>query len=193
MSIGQLTRLIPPPPEPLHADVRAWDETQRRLGITLPDEWRVFAATYGSGLIESVDKRLSLWIYNPLSPNFVDKVLSWQNRLYPEVLDCIEDETERARRESIYPKPHGEFPFGEDATDWRTSLWFDTATATGPDAWPIVVWAGGRCNRSGPSCERFSFVAGMTDFLVQWLSGAIVLPTWAKGPHTFSFRPDSKR
>ena len=60
-----LTRLMPPPDEPLDpGEPDAWPAIERQLGLRLPSDYKALISTYGSGAIADF-----INVFNPFSEN----------------------------------------------------------------------------------------------------------------------------
>lgn len=180
MTIADLQRLLPLPPNPRHNDPKTWPVTEANLDLQLPPEWKQFGELYGSGTIRHALERHSyIWIYNPLSPNFPERVRS--------VCD-LQRQTEEFHGETFelhpfYPDDDGFFPLGED--DCENSFWFHMNGH--PAGWQIVVWGGFGSGR----VQAYSLT--LIEFLNNFISGELPIPGYDGGfPDGVVFQSDKR-
>jgi hypothetical protein len=151
MQIDELKRILrlPEVVEEQHGD---WLQTEEKLGIVLPTDYKQFTETYGSGQIDHF-----LSIFNPFSKCHGLELCGNQSTILNSLRFLI-DKGEKCPF-LLYPEPSGILPFG--ATDNGDILYWVTDGA--PDAWWIVV------NESrGPKFEEFH--CNMVTFLTEILS-----------------------
>jgi len=122
MSIAELIAVAPPPETIVQPKLmRDWSAIEKELGITLPNDYRIYGITYGCG-------------------GFYDKYLQVINPFY-NYLDFIERDCDRLRSFPsevpfpIYPEPGCLVPWGMDENGGRY-FWL---TEGRPDRWPIVL------------------------------------------------------
>lgn len=160
MGINDLLQVLPAPANPRCTSPKPgddWHKIEEKLGTLLPQDYKDFVTTYGSGYLGRF-----LWIVNPfvLEPNLnLIKAI-------PLFLDTLRQLRQRygAQRYPYpcYPEPEGLLPLG--ATDNGDDLfWLTTGE---PDEWPIVI----KESRQ-PVFEKHP--GPMTSFLAGIISGAI--------------------
>ncbi|MFB9593546.1 SMI1/KNR4 family protein [Streptomyces racemochromogenes] len=125
--MDSLTRLIPPPPEPV--DARGdWSAVERELGVRLPEDYKALVGTYGWG--EFCDF-LSLRTPFGDSPH---NGLEWQSG--------DPSAPPRWNGQERYPYPLHPQPGG--LLIWGTTMDADRlcwSTAGDPHSWPVVIWS----------------------------------------------------
>ena len=148
-TILDLSKLMPPPAEPL--DIPSpddWKRCEREL-TKLPNDYKEFIRTYGTGCVDDF-----LYICNPIAPNESLNIIS----LAAHVLEALEEiacESPDHFSMPRFPTPGGFLPFG--GTDNGDNLFW--VTEGEPDQWTVAVM--------GPRApECFYHNAGMLDFLV---------------------------
>jgi SMI1-KNR4 cell-wall len=174
-SLKRLIRLVAPPIPPADAGrPDQWDDVERALGITLPNDYKQFINAFGTGEFNDL-----LWIYNPFS-SVESMNLLWQAGV-PESLENDEELGRVCRLDSDldryygfrcedpedyplppYPEPGGLLPVGGDSNGGY--MWW--LTAGEPDAWPLV-----RLPHGLRPVEQHELP--LVEFLVQWLSGKL--------------------
>src|SRR5574341_1591236 len=157
MSPTLLMTLMPPPKKPIEVgDVSLWGTVEETLGTPLPDDYKNFINTFGTGVIGDF-----LWILNPFSANkYLNLVAQFQ--YYLDALRPLRDEFSDDWIHPIYPEPGGILPCG--VTDNGDVLFWKTGGD--PDTWTIVVFDG-----LGPFSEEYSYT--ITKFLEKLLLGGI--------------------
>lgn len=157
MSIEELKRLVPPPPQPGEVGtMEQWEAMEHTLGLVLPSDYRDFVFAYGSGLFARFYR-----VYNPFAA-------SEYIALLPSISRVCEDERE-FRRDwpdtvpyPIYPEVAGLLPWGNDQNG-NDYYWL---TEGPPDEWRVLtneVRGDGYCKHD----------CSMTEYLVRVLRGEI--------------------
>lgn len=169
MTIAALTSLVAPPPHPIHATNSTWEKVVGQLGLPLPQELHEFATTFGSGMFQG-DQTTRFWIYNPLSPKYLESIEFECQRLR----DAKAHGGHKAVPFSIFPEPGGLLPLAIDDQNvrlsWRTPSSEDRSSFKGE--WPIVVmW------ERGPDGFR-ELKLGLSQFLVKLLKREIEFECW---------------
>jgi len=160
-----LTEIIPPPKHPqetkLESDV-AWHEIEDKIGTALPNDYKLYIATYGSGMLADF-----IIPFNPFAESANYNLIDRQ-----EIADHYRDVRAQYGDERVpyplYPDADGLLPWA-DTANGNYLFWL---TVGKPDAWPVVA----KISR-GNRFERHDL--SMSDFLFQYLSGRIeshVLP-----------------
>jgi len=152
MTLDSLQRIMPPPAHPYNTGAPdQWPSVEAQLGFQLPQDYKDFINTYGTGLIAGF-----MVIVSPWCPNYVDNLIGDYNGLLTAF---------RLARERnlcpypLFPEPDGLFPWGSDDQGHRL-FWHQVGH---PDKWPIVVGS-----PDGPFF--WSYQQTLTDLLVAWLS-----------------------
>jgi hypothetical protein len=166
MSLDELVKLMPPPANPIETaprDIRLMTKAGRQLG--LPNEWKQFGITYGSGVFLGKQATV-LYVHNLFASSFL--------RETDAALDRLRDSKSLGGDEgvpyAIFPEENGLLPLGHD--NQGTHLWW--RTAGDPNSWPIVVqWF------LGPKYFR-ELKMPLTELLVGLVRGEIHLPPF---PH----------
>ena len=64
-SLNALRKVMAPPARPVETtNGGGWQFIQVKLGITLPEDYKEFVSTFGTGAVDSF-----LWVLNPFSKN----------------------------------------------------------------------------------------------------------------------------
>lgn len=142
-------------------DVTLWQNVEKNIGITLPDDYKLFVNTYGEGSIERF-----LWILNPFSENEhinlekgVKEILetySYVRKDFPEIYT-----------HPPFPAKGGLLPWG--ATNNGDDLYW--LTKDKPNCWTVVVDDRG-------NGELIEYDLNMTDFLYKVLSKELICPAF---------------
>jgi hypothetical protein len=155
--IAQLRDLMPP--HDGAGDSVDWQKVERVWGVTFPQDYKEFVATYGEG---ETDAFLTLLVPGPAE----DSVPS----------GGMAAETAEARRMWLEKPPAG---YGSPATPpviaWgvnaRADLLCWVTDEQDPERWPVAVWSRGALSWSVHDC-------GMLEYLVRLFRGEID-PMWA--------------
>ncbi len=129
MAIAALTKLVPPPKQPLQVGSLAeWELAERKLCLALPSDYRDFVFTYGTGLFAG--------FYRVYSPFATERSMS----LVPAVADTCEWRL-NTRKEfpervpyPIYPESGGILPWGNDENG-HDYYWL---TRGSPEDWIVL-------------------------------------------------------
>lgn len=152
MAIDYLIAALTPPLSALETPPPgAWASFERRLGTSLPRDYKEFIENYGSGRIGEF-----ITIFNPFSVN--DNVnLEKQIETQRSVLLELKTYGEAIRYEP-FPAPSGVLPFGSsdngDILYWKT--------VGNPDQWTVAISEG-----RAPEWEEFD--SSMTRFITDTL------------------------
>jgi hypothetical protein len=176
MALESLIELLPPPGQPIETGSLAdWLRIERVIGTKLPQDYKDYVNTYGSGRIGNL-----LWPYSPFSRNhflnLIDQI--------PITLDGIRVMMGEFGKEvcpyPLHPEPGGLLPWG--GTDNGNTLFWQT---TGnPAQWTIVI-------DDSDGIEYEHFQESTSDFLAKLLLGKItsnILPVDYLSQHV-SFEP----
>lgn len=130
MSIAELKALVPPPKSPFETGTSSlWKKLDKLLGLKLPQDYRDFVTTYGTGLFAGLYR-----VYNPFSA-----------MEYMSLLTCIERDCKNARQMKkagvfnsssypIYPETGGILPWGND----ENGNFYYWLTKGSPTKWSVV-------------------------------------------------------
>ncbi|WP_369190181.1 SMI1/KNR4 family protein [Streptomyces sp. R08] len=152
-AFDDLTRLVPPPPNPLGAK-GDWDEVEAALGVQLPADFKQLVRAYGAHHFAE--------FLTPLTPFAGRDLLVGPAKRLLEQERGFRDRYPEDSPYPFYPEPGGLLPWaGTDNGD--RVCWL---TAGKPDAWTVVCW-----NPRGWSYDPHP--VGAVEFLVGWLSGRI--------------------
>jgi hypothetical protein len=154
--VNDLVEIMSPPQNPAEASGEPWDRVEARIGTILPDDYKVFIETYGSGRIDPF-----IWVLNPFSSRKYINLLGqrvMQLSALKEPKDKFDDECPYP----LYPESGGLLPCAMtdngDVIHWLT---------VGPaNEWSIVV-NGGRV----PVYK--SYRMNLTAFLAGLLTGTV--------------------
>ncbi|MCB1633866.1 MAG: SMI1/KNR4 family protein [Xanthomonadales bacterium] len=150
----------------------AWDNFARILGTELPDDYKEFVSTLGTGVIDDF-----LWIFNPASTNPHLNLFTQRDECL-SALRVVSDHGEPIPY-GTFPENGGLLPFG--ATDNGDVLYWITRGR--PADWKVVV------NESrGPAWVEYSM--GFSRLLGDLLRGHIQCPIFPHDfPRTRIFKP----
>ncbi|MBV9851332.1 MAG: SMI1/KNR4 family protein [Armatimonadetes bacterium] len=159
MSIEALKQLIPPPVAPLEVGEEAsWQRTEHRLDTQLPNDYKSYIDTYGTGYFGPEDFSF-LWPLNPFSATL--SFFRFQRLLLEAYEEC--------RLSTPHECPFATWPVAGGLLSWGRTDNGDTLcwlTENEPDRWTTIVY-----DSKFIEYERFSL--SMTEFLVEWLRGSI--------------------
>ncbi|MBI3412424.1 MAG: SMI1/KNR4 family protein [Planctomycetes bacterium] len=161
MAIDDLTQLVEPPKFLVEkGDPSIWRSIEQRIGTPLPDDFRDFGITYGSGSF--VDPSLRISVYNPFSESFQERIN--QHRYTLEALKA--GEGDEYFPYGIFPAPGGLVAWGHD--DLAGELYW--LTVGKPNNWRVIV-------RDDPN-ELEEFGETMTTFLAKVFARRISVRAW---------------
>ena len=174
MAVNDLLAVLAPPPHPRETGGAPWPEIERRLSTALPEDYKRFIETYGTGRIGDF-----LVVLNPFTANrHIDLI---GHALHdPEGMALLKREHPGLYPFDRFPASGGLLPFA--ITDNGDTFYWKTSAA--PDRWPVLIY-----EARGPDCETFE--RPMTALLAGLLSGRLrsrLLPAALPGP-TPSFVP----
>ncbi|WP_158264818.1 SMI1/KNR4 family protein [Blastopirellula marina] len=159
-----MKQLIPPPAQPSSRPTEQdWIETQARLGLELPPEWKAFLQTYGAGTFRG-SETTALSIYSAGNPSFAEDV-SYELERFREIRGDAPTADYPFR---IFPEPAGLYPLGIDECD----VWICWKCSGAPQEWPIAVrWTWGEQGIR-------TFDLPLSTFLVRLFERTLELPCW---------------
>jgi len=172
MSIEELTAIIPPPETPTEVpDDPDWGSIEIELGVSLPEDYKAFVVTYGSGLLGNFIR-----IHNPFSASEYTALVPSVRRVSEIYREIKQSEGEDAVPFGIYPESPGLFVFGNDENG-NFLFWL---TEGEPDQWSCLIGEG-----RGADWDRYDMP--MTTFLAKALKDEISSTVW---PDDFPDQPD---
>jgi hypothetical protein len=128
--ITHLKRIMPPPRKPVSTGTPAqWQAVEKRLTLTLPEDYKQFVGTYGAGSING-----HIFIANPFSERDWDNLVE-RVRSKAAALRHWKQEHPKDIPYDVWPTPGGLLPLG--STDVGDNLFWRTRGK--PDAWTIVL------------------------------------------------------
>ncbi len=120
-----LTNLITPPKFPDQIGNQSdWLRTEKKLGLTLPSDFREFVDSYGSGSLGGF-----FWIWNPYLDNFIEYV----NEIC-EIDRRLQEQFPEHYPEHIYPERPGFLPCASD----DNGNYYGWLTSYEPDDWTFM-------------------------------------------------------
>src|SRR5678816_1727154 len=109
MSLQELIKIVPPPRSPVNSGTSAaWSEIEAHLGIVLPNDYREFVTSYGSGEFTGA----YIEVYSPFSGNYealVDLTIRLKNDSSVPVYD-----QDSGSSFAFFPELPGLYPWGRD-------------------------------------------------------------------------------
>lgn len=154
VALQRLKAILTPPKRLAEtAGPETWETSERDLGTALPDDYKEFVSTYGTGRIDGF-----LWIFTPAASsehlNLVEA-----NRAHARLLDEMREWDPGYRPYDLYPTPGGLLAFG--ATDNGNVIYWRTRGE--PNHWTVVAY-----ESRGP--QHVDFNGSMTEFMAALLS-----------------------
>jgi len=150
MTAASLSRIMPPPANPIESD-GSWSHVEQILGITLPDDFKDLIRTYGSGTIDHF-----VSILNPFSTRPTLNLLEQAKRQL-DALRVLHDEFGEPNPFELYPAPGGLLPVAitdnGDVIHWLIR--------GNPAAWTIVVNEGRSPDYQQFDCDLTTFLEGI--------------------------------
>jgi hypothetical protein len=164
MAIDDLMRVMPPPAAPKEADDTRWHEVEKQIGTALPNDFKQFIGTYGSGRINDF-----IWMLNPFSHRKNINLIEQQSRQLNALRTLINDFGERCPY-ALFPEPGGLLPCGftddGDIIHWLTS--------GVPSEWGVIV-----NDSRGPQYAKYDL--SLTEFLFRIVDRIEVCPIFPRG------------
>src|ERR1700677_407805 len=154
MAIETLSRLLHPPvmPEETKGD-RTWAEVENQLGTRLPEDYKLFVGSFGTGSINRF-----ITVFNPFSSNRFINLIE-RGRLDLEGLGGLREKFPQQYVHERFPLPGGFLPVA--STDNGEIFYWKTNGDA--EQWTVVVY-----ESRGPN--YFSFSGSITEFLASLLS-----------------------
>lgn len=161
--IEELKRLAPPPTQPVACGIyELWQSVEQALSLQLPEDYKQFINTYGSGgfydflsIVSPFDRD------NGFSENSNQlKWLAFETEQYKEMKETFGIDAPSKFPFNAYPEPEGLMAIGGIETGGN--IYYLTEGA--PQQWTIVIYA--------EDFYEFAWCKkSLTEFLVDWLSG----------------------
>lgn len=155
MTIADLLNVMPAPVQPEEAS-GDWGAVETSLGTGLPQDYRYFVETYGTGQIDDF-----LGVLNPFSAGPFYNLLS-AGRAHLDGLIQLRSELGTFLPYPLFPEVGGLLPIAitdnGDTIHWLTN--------GPPDEWTIVVE-----DSRAPECEAYDM--SFNQFLTAWIGGLI--------------------
>ncbi len=157
MSIENLRRVLQPPRSAIETGSSdAWSQVEEQLELRLPDDYKSYIRTYGTGCIGEF-----VWPLNPFSRNPNLNFL----RAADEILSAMRSLRDGGYEDipfPLYPERGGLLPWG--FTDNGDNLYW--VTRGDSNEWPVVLNASRQ-----PAYEYYD--CSMTEFLAKVLQGEL--------------------
>jgi len=158
-SLGRLTRVLQPPAQPLEVTTASnWQLVQEQLGIILPEDYKGFVATYGTGAVDDF-----LWILSPFSGNDHLNLLK-QATVRTDAQRQFSQAAGVENPYALYPQAGGLFPWA--ITDNGDVLYWLCDGL--PSTWAIVV-----CDSQSSHWQQFQM--STCEFLTELIMKTIVV------------------
>lgn len=152
MTIDALARNLTPPPTPVET-LGDWNAVEASLGVSLPDDFKEYIATYGSGSIGEFITVLNPFSIRP-SLNFME-----QSKRQLDALRELHDTFGEPQPFELYPANPGLLPVAMtdngDVIHWLT--------ADNPPDWTIVVNAARSPDYEHFKCNLIDFILGVIE------------------------------
>jgi hypothetical protein len=153
MNIESFTKVMMPPVRPFEAPTNIeWNAVENELGVSLPDDYKIFIQLYGSGRAANF-----LWVFNPFSRNENLNLIE-QSRVQIKVLIELQFYGEILPYK-LFPEENGLLPFA--ITDNGDVLFWQVVGE--PNNWPVVI-------NETRSPEWIGFNMTMTNFFMEVFS-----------------------
>lgn len=173
MAIARLLNVMPAPVEPEEA-TGDWEVVKTSLGTGLPQDYRSFVETYGTGQVDDF-----LGVLNPFSAGPFYNLLS-AGRAHLDGLIQLRSGLGAFLPYPLFPEVGGLLPVAitdnGDTIHWLTN--------GSPDEWTIVVQ-----DTRAPECEAYDM--SFSQFLAAWIGGQVssdILQPLGQDGHAI-FRP----
>ena len=126
MAIDELVAIVPPPHKPLESgSPEKWLRSEEQLEVTLPQDYREFSTTYGTGRFCSG----FIEVFNPFSDCYIE-IIHAQCRL----LNAIREGGMEVPY-GIFPSRPGLLPWGRDENG-HMMCWLTKGKA---EKWPVIL------------------------------------------------------
>jgi hypothetical protein len=154
-----LENLMRPPARPSETPEKGgWEAVEATLGFALPEDYKEFISTYGTGAVDGF-----LWVLNPFSKNQHLNLIN-QGTVRLDAQRRFAEDSGITTPYALHPDADGLFPWG--LTDNGDVLYWLCKGA--PSSWFIVV-----CDSRASYWEEFNF--STTEFLASLITRQIVV------------------
>jgi len=154
--LSKLTEIVPPPKKPKGVGTAAqWSKAESELGISLPDDYRQFIETYGSGLFAGF-----YVIYSPGEKSPYSNLVKRQKLMQP-IYESHED-----RPYAVHPERPGLLVWGADENG-NYYYWLTKGT---PDKWTVVAEHGREEEFDHHKCSMVKFLLGVQQLKIRALA-----------------------
>jgi SMI1-KNR4 cell-wall len=174
LDLDRLRRLAPPPDTPIETGHPArWPAVEAAIGTTLPADYKVFIATYGTGMFDDF-----LYVFNPFAGD-ADVNLLRQREVVLGAHAWLRERVPEAAPLPAFPEPGGLLPLGR--TQNGDQLYW--LTEGEPDRWPIVAFAS---RSSEPERHELTLVPFLARLLGGTLGSGVFPPELGEDGHVFT-------
>ena len=130
MGINYLSNVVKVPRTPsVGYSTDQWLQVEKVLGTNLPEDYKLFVATYGAGYLGEF-----IWVYSPFAKN-PNLNLSIQVKRVIDTMRVLQQDYEIERQYPLFPHPNGLLPWGK--TDNGDVLFWLTIEL--PENWEVVI------------------------------------------------------
>ena len=158
MSLNRLKGVLTPPVNPSKAgNSMGWSELEAVLGVSLPQDYKDYISTYGTGGIDNF-----IWILTPFDQDENVNFLARTEEMREAYLESKQQFPEYYKH-SFFPEAGGILPWGY--TDNGDELYWKTNEDEG--MWTIIVY-------ESRSSDYHEYPMSMTEFLYEIVSRNLV-------------------
>lgn len=158
MSLDQLKMVLTPPDNPQNTgDGIGWSELEKALGVTLPEDYKAFISTYGTGEIDEF-----IWILTPFESDENVNFLARAKAMREAYLES-KQQFPTYYHHDFYPATGGILPWGY--TDNGDELYWKTNGD--PGMWTMIIY-------ESRSSDYHEYPMSLTTFLYEIMSGNLV-------------------
>jgi hypothetical protein len=162
MSLARLTELVPPPAHPTEVGTREeWEQKERELGTKLPEDYRQFVFTYGTGLFGNL-----YVVLNPFAASEHIALVPRSRAICEIYREIKEREGAEAVPYPIFPERGGLLPC---AVDQNGNFYF-WLTKGRPGAWRVVQDKSRGVGMTAHDCSLTGFLVGVLDGKIKALA-----------------------
>lgn len=159
MTLASLRKIITPPLMPReNGRPEAWAEIEEALGTALPNDYKEYITTFGTGKMADF-----VWPYNPFSANRFLNLLKQVPNQVGTLRQMKEEFGDEECPYPLYPEAEGLLPWGSTGNGDEL-FWLMIGS---PNKWPVVI-------NEARSSRFEQYDESMTSFLAKLLAGKIV-------------------